>query len=176
MADTHVETRDLSVSLTRIFDAPPELLYRAWADPAMLAEWWGPMPDDSTITQDVREGGAYRWVMNAPDGQTYPMSGHFTEVQENLVLEFTSTVEGHDPAWNQKLTDLYREAGGPEGTSPSLDLVTRVVFEPFPVNRTRQVVTQTYRTQPDRDAFLKMGAAQGWGMSFDKLDVVIGKR
>ncbi len=173
MADTHVETRDLSFSLTRIFDAPPELVYRAWADPEMLAAWWGPLPTPSTITQDVQAGGAYRWVMHNSNGEDYPMTGHFTEVQENLVLEFISTVEGHDPAWHQKMVDFYHASGGAEGTQPSLDLVTRVVFEPYPENRTRQVVTQTYRTAAERDAFIKMGATGGWSQSFDKLDAVL---
>ena len=176
MADTHVETGALSFSLTRIFDAPPELVYRAWADPEMLAAWWGPLPTPSTITHDLREGGAYLWVMHNPNGEEYPMAGHFTEVHENLVLEFTSNIEGHGPAWHQKMADLYHASGGAEGTQPSLELVTRVVFEPYPGNRTRQVVTQTYRTAAERDAFMKMGAAGGWGMSFDKLDGLLASR
>ena len=175
MSDTSVETRELSMSLTRIFDAPPALVYRAWTDPEMMASWWGPMPARSTVDMDVREGGAYRLVMNGPGGEAYPMSGHFTEIQENRVIEFTATVEGHDPAWRQQMLDNYRAAGGAEGTEPALEVMTRVVFEPYPENRTRQVVTQTYRTEAERDAFMKMGAAGGWGMSFDKLDFLLKK-
>jgi uncharacterized protein YndB with AHSA1/START domain len=76
---------EASVTLTRVFDAPRALVWKAWTDPQMMAQWFGPRGFTSTVPElDVRVGGALRIVMHGPDGNDYPMKGTFSEV---LVLE-----------------------------------------------------------------------------------------
>jgi uncharacterized protein YndB with AHSA1/START domain len=77
------------VVLTRIFDAPRELVYRMWTEPEHMARWWGPDCFTNPVCEmDVRPGGALRIVMRGPDGSEYPMTGTFREVAppERLVL------------------------------------------------------------------------------------------
>jgi uncharacterized protein YndB with AHSA1/START domain len=76
------------IEITRIFDAPRELVYRAFTDPGQLAQWFGPagcsVPRDS-IEIDARPGGHLRFVMTAPDVRS-PVDATFTDVVENELL------------------------------------------------------------------------------------------
>ena len=62
-----------------MFDAPRDLVWQAWTDPEMLAQWFGPRGFTSSVPEwDLRVGGALRIVMHGPDGNDYPMKGMFT--------------------------------------------------------------------------------------------------
>ena len=70
-----------SVVVTRVFDAPRALVWRAWTEPKMLAQWFGPRGFTSSVPElDLRVGGALRIVMHGPDGNDYPMQGVFREI------------------------------------------------------------------------------------------------
>jgi uncharacterized protein YndB with AHSA1/START domain len=82
--------------ITRFFDAPPEMVFRAWTDPRQVAEWWGPDGFTNPVCEwDARCGGAIRLQMLGPDGSEFPIKGQFHEVAEpeRLVLK-TSAFEG----------------------------------------------------------------------------------
>jgi uncharacterized protein YndB with AHSA1/START domain len=80
---------DREVVLTRVFDAPRELVFKAWTDPKHLAEWWGPSGFTNPVCEvDVRPGGAILIHMRGPDGRVYPMTGVFQEVVEPERLAF----------------------------------------------------------------------------------------
>ena len=80
-----------SVTRTRIFDAPRTLVWKAWTDPKMMAQWFGPRGFTSTVGElDVRVGGSLRIVMRGPDGNEYPMKGEFREVVPPERLVFTN--------------------------------------------------------------------------------------
>ena len=82
-------TKDLV--LDRVFDAPRDLVFRAWTDPKMVARWWGPHHFDAPLVEfDVRAGGAIRIDMRAPDGTVLPMGGFFREVTPPSKLVFTA--------------------------------------------------------------------------------------
>src|SRR5262249_51163463 len=87
------------ISLTRIFDAPPELVYRAFVDPDQLCQWFGPVgfsvPCES-VQIDARPGGFQRFVMVSNDDPTVrsPVDATFTEVVENELLVGHEDVEG----------------------------------------------------------------------------------
>lgn len=77
--------------LTRVFDAPRELVWKAWIEPAQLVQWWGPKGFTNPVCEaDARPGGAMRIHMRAPDGTVYPMSGTFHEVVEPERIAFSS--------------------------------------------------------------------------------------
>lgn len=66
---------------TRLFDVPREKLYRAFADPAVLARWWGPTGFSNTFHQfDFRPGGMWHLTMHGPDGTNYANESEFLEV------------------------------------------------------------------------------------------------
>lgn len=65
----------------REFDAPRELVFRAWTDPKHLAQWWGPNGFSTTTSAfDLRPGGVWRFVMHGPDGRDYENRVTFDEV------------------------------------------------------------------------------------------------
>lgn len=76
--------------ITRVFDAPRELVWAAWTDPAMLVHWFG-CAVFTTISADadVRDGGAWKVVMRTPDGQDIPSYGTYTAVRPYEHLAFT---------------------------------------------------------------------------------------
>jgi uncharacterized protein YndB with AHSA1/START domain len=77
--------------ITREFDAPRELVFKAWTDAKHLAQWWGPRGFTNPVCEwDARAGNAIRVVMRAPNGTDYPMGGVFREVVPPERLVFTS--------------------------------------------------------------------------------------
>jgi uncharacterized protein YndB with AHSA1/START domain len=84
MAETPPIGREFTI--TRVFDAPRELVWKAWTDPEQVARWFGPRgitTPRSTITMDVRPGGTFALTMvGDDDGKEYPSGGTFLEVVE----------------------------------------------------------------------------------------------
>ncbi len=79
------------LTLTRVFDAPRELVFKAWTDPQLLAQWWGPHYFTNPVVEvDARPGGSIYIVMRGPDGVDYPMNGIFQEIVPPERLSFTS--------------------------------------------------------------------------------------
>jgi uncharacterized protein YndB with AHSA1/START domain len=77
--------------ITREFDAPRELVFKAWTDPRHLVQWWGPRGFTNPVCEwDARPGKEIYVVMRAPNGVRYPMGGEFREVVAPERLVFTS--------------------------------------------------------------------------------------
>ena len=75
---------------TRIFAAPREEVFAAFADPRRLAQWWGPLGFTNTIHQfDLRPGGVWHFTMHGPNGADYPNQSEFNEVvrPERIVFQ-----------------------------------------------------------------------------------------
>ena len=141
------------IEITRIFDAPRELVYRAFTDPGQLAQWFGPagcrVPRDS-IEIDARPGGHLRFVMTAPDVRT-PVDATFTEVVENQLLA------------------AEMEAAGVPGVIGSLRVHLRLEFHHEGDGKTRLELRQG----PFADGQLGADTRSGWESSFTKLDALL---
>jgi len=86
-----------TVVITRVFDAPRALVWQAWTDPKMMAQWFGPRGFTSSVPQwELRVGGALRIVMHGPDGNDYPMKGVFTELKAPERLVFSNIAIDND--------------------------------------------------------------------------------
>ena len=89
-AGVATEAQSREITITRIFDAPREMVFKAWTEADRIARWWGPegfsVPE---CESDPRTGGSLRIVMRGPDGVDYPMTGTYLEVSapERLVVE-----------------------------------------------------------------------------------------
>lgn len=87
------------VTISRYFDAPPELVYRAFTDPEQLSQWFGPLmftvPLD-TVSVDATVGGHWRMTMVGKDNPEWraPIDATFTEVVENQLLVGYETAQG----------------------------------------------------------------------------------
>jgi len=78
--------------MTRTFDAPRELVFRAWTDPKQVQKWWGPHGFTNPRCEvDARRGGAIHIDMRAPDGVVYPMKAVFEEVTAPERLVFVTS-------------------------------------------------------------------------------------
>ena len=95
----HTGTADRELVITRIFDAPRRLVFKAWTDPEKLARWWGPQGFETlSCRADVRPGGLYRVSMRSPQGSTHTRQGVYREVVEPERLVFTfawEDAQGH---------------------------------------------------------------------------------
>lgn len=106
------------IRITRIFDAPRELVWKAWTTPTMLVHWFGCAAFTTVdAAADVREGGQWRVVMRSPDGTDFPAYGTYTAVRAIGHLAFTHHWEKQvvevNPAHHrtQVTVDLYDDGG-----------------------------------------------------------------
>lgn len=113
-AATHPEERVLV--LTRIFDAPRELVWKAWTEPERMARWFGPRGfTSSSVKADFRPGGAYCFHMRSPEGTDHWQQGIYHEIvePERLVSTFAwADAEGKPTRPETVLTVSFAELGG----------------------------------------------------------------
>jgi uncharacterized protein YndB with AHSA1/START domain len=155
-----VETKPLverELTITRTFDAPRALVFRAWTDAKQLAQWWGPKGFTNPVCEiDARVGGALRIHMRAPDGSVYPMKGEIRELVPPERLVFTNIAV--DAAGNHLLEGLTTVTFVEEGGKTTMTL------------RTRATVIVDYAA-----AYLQ-GMEAGWTQSIDKLESEFARR
>jgi len=129
--------------LTRVFDAPREVVFKVWTDPKHVAQWWAPRGFQTTIHEmDVRPGGRWRYAMRGPDGNDYPFDGVFIEVVKPERLVFDGAILG----------------------DPKLGVWTEVTFADDE-GKTKVSVRQAYSFESDATR----GAPIGWNQQFDRL-------
>ena len=86
------------LELTWVLDAPPERVFRALSEPAVLARWWGPAGFTTPeIELDLVPGGGYRLGMQPPDGELFHLAGEFLEIDPPRRLAYTFRWEEPDP-------------------------------------------------------------------------------
>jgi uncharacterized protein YndB with AHSA1/START domain len=165
-----VEVADRAFTLVRWFDAPRERVWRAWTDPAELAQWWGPHGYTNPVTEtDVRPGGSLRIVMRSPEGTEFPVTGQYLEVDPPSRIVFTDVLSDEMPAeWRARI-DRYRPSSAP-GTP--LRITTTVTFEERD-GRTLLTIRNVFLSDEDRDAVMRDGAAAGWAESLERLDTLV---
>ncbi len=89
MNEQNSPTKDREIRLTRIFNAPIELMWEVWTNPDHLQQWWGPHGFTNTISKyEVVNGGAFNLVMHGPDGTNYDNKFVFTEVVPLQKLQY----------------------------------------------------------------------------------------
>lgn len=138
------------VVITRIFDAPRHLVFKAWTDPKHLAQWWGPKGFTNPVCElDVRAGGVLRIVMRAPDGTDHPMTGIFREIVEPEQLVFTNVAV--DAKGNALIEGLTTVTFAERGVKTKLTVQTSAVG------------------LVDQAARMLDGMEAGWSQSLDRL-------
>jgi uncharacterized protein YndB with AHSA1/START domain len=148
--------------LTRTFDAPRSLVFKAWIDPKHLAQWWGPKGFTNPVCDmDVRPGGAIRIVMRAPDDAPaqfrgdHPMTGVFREIVEPERLVITTAVDDADG--NRVLEVLNTVTFVEHNGKTTLTMHARVVIA------TAQA------------AGMLAGMEMGWTQSLERLGALVGR-
>jgi uncharacterized protein YndB with AHSA1/START domain len=145
------------IVITRMFDAPRDLVFKAWTDPAHMAQWWGPAHFTNPVCElDVRPGGAIRIDMQGPDGVIYPMKGIYREVVALERISYTNYV--------------FEDAEG----HPQLEVLTTVTFADQG-GKTKLTVQETViKARPAVEGALA-GMEEGMNQSLDKLSTYLAQ-
>ena len=86
--------------VTRVFDAPRELVWKAWTDPKYVMQWWGPKGFTAPFCEmDFRVGGKFLCCMRAPDGREFWNGGEYHEIV--LYEKIVSSMYFSDPEGNK---------------------------------------------------------------------------
>ena len=141
--------------LTRLIDAPRTAVFRCFAEPALLQQWFAPLPWTITATDiDLRPGGAFSFTMRSPEGEDYPNVGVCLEVVANQRLV---TTDAFAVGW--------RPAGKPF-------MVAEMTFEDAGAGNTRYTARAMHWNEETRQEHEQMGFHTGWGQTADQLEAL----
>src|SRR5277367_993993 len=128
-----MESDPRAILATRVFDAPRELVFAVWSDPAHLANWWGPNGFTTTTSSfDVRAGGVWRFVMHGPDGRGFQNRITYEEVVSPLRIVYRHGGGGDIPSRTKPVASPRH----PMSPTWPLELLTTVTFEDAPPGKT----------------------------------------
>ena len=139
---------DREIVGSRIMDAPPELVFKAYTDPDLIPRWWGPRRYATTVDKmDLRPGGVWRFVHRAADGGEYAFNGVYREIVPPKRLVYTFNYEG----------------------APGHEAVETVTFEEAEGGKTRMTDHLLFETREERDGMLNSGMEEGAAETIDRL-------
>jgi uncharacterized protein YndB with AHSA1/START domain len=139
---------DREVVMTRVFDAPRDLVFEAHTSCEHMSHWWGPRRYViSSCDIDFRPGGAYRIVQKGEDGAEYAFRGDFREIDRPSRIVWTFEWEGM-PGHISVQTVTFEEQDG----------------------KTTLTATAVYDSVEDRDGTLASGMTEGAAETWDRLD------
>ena len=91
---TTVHSEDADLVWERVFDAPRQLVWDAFMDPARIPRWWGPHGSTAAVVEmDVRPGGTWRYISRAPGREDVPFTGEYLEVEPPARFKWTFIVD-----------------------------------------------------------------------------------
>ena len=144
---------DKEIVMTRVFNAPRDLVFQAHTNPEFIAQWWGPRGTTTVVDKlDARVGGAWRYVIHGADGSENGFGGEFREIVPPE--HFTWTFE-----W--------------EGMPGHIGLETHV-FEEHD-GKTTLTTTSFFNSREERDGIIASGMEGGANESADRLDELLAK-
>ena len=149
--------------VTRIFDAPRELVWKAWTDPKYVMQWWGPKGFTAPVCRiDFRVGGKFLCCMRSPDGQEGWTAGEYYEIipQEKIVYSmYFADSEGNR-------VDPSQFGIEHEAIEDARDMV---IFEDFGNGQTKLTLIGNESMESAKDS----GQLEGWNQILDKVAAVI---
>jgi uncharacterized protein YndB with AHSA1/START domain len=141
---------DEQILITREFDAPKHLVYKAWTTPELVGRWWHANRGDMKVAEiDLRVGGTWRYVMETEDGIEVGFHGEFREIVPNERIVSTEVFEGYGDAESVNTLTLT-EADG----------------------RTTATILVQHSEKAHRDAHIESGMEAGMQDALDLLEKV----
>jgi uncharacterized protein YndB with AHSA1/START domain len=141
---------DEQILITREFNAPKELVYKAWTTPELVKRWWNAKRGEVTVAEiELRVGGAWRYVMVTDDGFEVGFHGEFREIVPNERIVATEVYEG----------------------MPDAEAVNTVTFAEVDGRTTLTILVQ-HSKKEHRDAHIESGMEAGMQDAFDLLEEV----
>lgn len=143
-------TTERELTITRVFDAPRELVFKIWTSPETMLEWWGPTAFPATqMKMEARAGGTWRGCLTSTeDGRELWQNGRFHEVHPHDRIAFTFVWEEEGERGIETLVTInFADEGGK----------TRMEFHQTP-----------FQSVAERD-----GHEGGWSSMFDRLEAYL---
>ena len=143
---------DTEIRLTRLFDAPRQLVFDAMTKPEHVRRWWGQLGPGYSVPVceiDLRVGGRWRFVSRHPKGEA-AFHGEYREIAPPSRLVFTEIFEDFPDAPSVVSTDYIDEHG-----------------------KTRMIATVSYPSKDVRDMVMASGMSKGAGISYDRLEDLV---
>jgi uncharacterized protein YndB with AHSA1/START domain len=141
---------DEQILITREFDAPRHLVYRAWTEPELVGRWWSGNRGEVTVAEvDVRVGGTWRYVMVTDDGFEAAFHGEYREIVPNERIVATEIYEG----------------------MPEVEALNTVTFAEADGRTTLTMLVQ-HASKEARDAHMASGMEAGMRAAMDLLERV----
>ena len=139
--------------ITREFDAPRELVFKAHTDPNLFVQWLGPRELTMKLeTFEPKSGGRYRYIHTDKDGNEYGFHGVFHEISEELMIQ------------------TFEFEGLPERGHVILDTMK---LESLPNNRTKVTIQSVYQSVSDRDGMIQAAMEKGLNEGYERLDEIL---
>lgn len=151
--DPAVTDSGREIIITRTFNAPRELVWKAWTDPQHIMQWWGPKGfSNSSCEADLRVGGKFLLHMCAPDGNTYPCTGIYREIVEPERIVYDSEADESHPCGaglppRSRVTVTFTEHG----------------------NKTTLTLHTRFESVARKDAANQAGYSVSWGEALERL-------
>lgn len=145
---------DEEVRMTRLFDAPPDLVFEVMTQPEHIRQWWGCLGDGYSVPVcevDLRVGGKWKFVNRHPQGEA-TFYGEYLEIDRPHRVVFTEIFADFPDTPSTVTSELVAEG-----------------------DKTRLVATVRYPSKMVRDMVLQTGMAHGAGLSYDRLDDLVRK-
>ena len=140
-----------SIVMTREFNAPRDLVFKAFTDPKLIPQWWGPSQYSTLVDKmEVKKGGIWRYVQRGADGNEYGFNGVYHEITSPERIVFTFEFEGM-PGHVLLETVTFEERGG----------------------KTMMRDLSVFQSIEDRDGMLQSGMEGGASESWDRFDEVL---
>ena len=141
------------VYITREFDAPRELVYKAHIDPKLYVQWLGPHGYEMILEEfEPVSGGKYRYVHKDKEGNEYGFHGTFHTMTEELMIQ------------------TFEFEGMPEPGHVTLDTMR---LEKLPNDRTRITIQSVFQSVADRDGMVQSGMEKGVSEGYERLDDIL---
>lgn len=143
---------DEEIRMTRVFDAPPALVFEAMSTPEHIREWWGRLGDGYSVPVcevDLRVGGKWKFVNRHPNGDA-TFYGEYLEIAAPHRLVFTEIFADFPDSPSTVTSELVADGG-----------------------KTRFTATVRYQSKMVRDMVMSTGMARGAGLSYDQLDALV---
>jgi uncharacterized protein YndB with AHSA1/START domain len=141
--------------ITREFDAPRALVYKAHIDPELYCQWLGPHGYEMVLeTFEPYSGGRYRYIHKDNNGNEFGFHGVFHEMSEDLMIQ------------------TFEFEGLPERGHVILDIMR---LEELSGKRTRVTIQSVYQSVADRDGMVQSGMERGVTEGYERLDEILKK-
>ncbi len=142
--------------ITREFDAPREIVFKAFTDPELYVQWIGPRRLTTTLERfEQRNGGSWRYIQKDAAGNEYAFHG-----------------VNHEVTAPERMIGTFEFEGLPETGHVSLDTAQ---FEALPGGRTKLTIQSVFQSVADRDGMLQSSMEEGVNDSYDLLDELLEK-